>query len=109
MQTIETLFFVPATLVSTIDFGHIVPLSVTLTLSGSTRAAESKMSWLHFLAHFSTEWDEISCGVEAVQVERPDNAFGRDGIVYAVLTCWSDEPPGCCTSYKWCISEIPSL
>ena len=27
---------------------------------------------LHFLAHFSSEWEEIWCGVEAIKVEHPD-------------------------------------
>ena len=39
-----------------------------------TRSAESKTSWLHFLAYLSTDRDEI-CGVEAVHVERHDNAL----------------------------------
>ena len=38
-------------------------------------SAERDISWLHFLAYFSTDLDEIGCGVEAIQVDYPDFVF----------------------------------
>ena len=60
------------TAIGTIHFYHSIPLSVPLTLFGGHKSAKSKTSWLHFLAHFSTDQDEIWYGVEAVQAENPD-------------------------------------
>ena len=48
---------------------------MTLTWLGNRKSAESQTTWLHFLAHFSTDQDEVSCGDEAVQVEHPDTSF----------------------------------
>ena len=39
-----------------------------------TRSAQSKTSCLHFLPHFSTEWDEIWYGYETIQAEHPNNS-----------------------------------
>ena len=59
---------IPAMLIGTICFYHYIPISLTLslTLPGGTRSAQSKISWLHFLAHFSTDQDETPCDVEAI-------------------------------------------
>ena len=54
MQTFEEILFIPALLVGTIDFYHFIPLSMSLR-----RSAQSKTSWHHFLANFSTDQDEI--------------------------------------------------
>ena len=35
-----------------------MPLSLTLTLPGGTISAQSKTSWLHYLAHFSMKFNE---------------------------------------------------
>ena len=40
---------------------------------GRKRLVESETTWLYFLTQFST--DEISCGVEAVQLEDYDTTF----------------------------------
>ena len=54
MQTFQPIFLIPAMLIGTIDFYHFIPISLTLTLAGVTRSAQSKTSWIYFLAHFST-------------------------------------------------------
>ena len=48
MQTVQPIFFVPAMFISTIDFYHVMPLSVTLALAGGPRSKESNTCWLHF-------------------------------------------------------------
>ena len=48
-----------------------IPLSLTLTLVLGHKVSAK----LHFLTHFLTDWDEIGCGVEAVQAEHPDTIF----------------------------------
>ena len=58
-QSFQPKFFIPAKLLGTICFYHFVLLSVTLTLAGVTRSVQSKTFQLHFLAHCSTEKDEI--------------------------------------------------
>ena len=73
-QTAEPNVFIPAMLMGTIDFYHLVLLSLTLTLPGVTRPALSKTYLLHFLAHFSSSQDE-SCGDETIQAEQPETAF----------------------------------
>ena len=62
-------------LIGTIDFYHFIPLSLTLTLVGVTRSAQSKTSWLNFLPHFLTDQEEIVYGVEAIQAGHPDAMF----------------------------------
>ena len=75
MQSFQPIFFIPAMLIGTIDFYHFLLLSLTLTLCGVKRSAQSKTYWLHFLPHFSSEQDEIRCGNEAFQDEHPDITF----------------------------------
>ena len=58
------LNFIPATPMVTIRFYNFMPLSVTFTF-----AAPIKTCQLYFLAHFSTGWDRIWCGGEAIQFE----------------------------------------
>ena len=82
--------FMPTMLVGTIDFYHFIPLSITLTLTGGHRLAQSKIFWLHFLMLFNwmlwsfewwwsnnvehpgtvwlrlTEWGEVLNGDEAI-------------------------------------------
>ena len=62
-------------LIGTIDFYHFLLLSLTLTLLGITRPAQIKTYWLHFLAHFSSDRDEILCGDGAIQAECPVAMF----------------------------------
>ena len=38
---------------------------------GSQSQGKKQTYWLHFLAHFSTEWDKIWCD-ETIQVEHPE-------------------------------------
>ena len=45
--------------IGTVDFYHLIPLSLTLTLAGVTRSARSETCWLHFLLHFSADQNEI--------------------------------------------------
>ena len=75
MQTFPPNSFIPARCISTIDFYYFIPHTVTLTLPGVTRSAQSKTSWLHFLTHFWTDQYWIWCGVVTIQVERPDTIF----------------------------------
>ena len=53
-------------LIGTMDWHHIIQPSVTLTLAEGHKISTC---WFHLLAHYSTEWDEILYGDEAVQVE----------------------------------------
>ena len=57
-------FFIPAMLIDIITstIQSVIPLSLTLTLLEVTRSAQSKTNLLHFLAHFSTDQDEIGYG-----------------------------------------------
>ena len=57
--------FIPAMLTGTIDLCHFLALSVTLTLAGVTRSAQSKACLL-CLAHFSIDQDKVSVGDEAL-------------------------------------------
>ena len=65
----------PATLMGTIDFYNFIPVSLTLTLPGAHKVSANKTYWLHFLPHFSSDQDEIWCGDEAIQAERPQTAL----------------------------------
>ena len=47
MQTFQPNFVDTCHVIGTIDFYHFIPLLLTLTF------------WLHFLAHFATDQDEI--------------------------------------------------
>ena len=60
-QTFLPKFFTPGMLIGTLDFYHFTPLSLTLTFTGG-----HKVSTKHFLAHFSTDQNEICFGVEAI-------------------------------------------
>ena len=59
---------IPAVLMGTIYFNSWPWLRIT-------SSAENKTYWLHFVSHFSTEWDEIWCVDEAVQTEHLDGDF----------------------------------
>ena len=39
--------------------------------------AQSKTNWLYFLAHFSTDQDEIWCSAEAVKTGHPDTTSSK--------------------------------
>ena len=69
------IFFILAMLIVTIDIDHFIPLSVTMTLVGGHKVSTKQCLFLHFLAHFSTEWDEIWYGDESVQAEHPETTF----------------------------------
>ena len=51
-QTIQPNIFLPVVHVGTIDFYHFIPYLLTLTLPGDTRSAQTKTSWIYFLALF---------------------------------------------------------
>ena len=42
---------------------------------GSTRSAQTKPCWLHFIPQFSSDQDEIWCGDEAIQSEDRETTF----------------------------------
>ena len=91
MQTFRPIFFIPAMLIGTIDFYHFIPLPLTLTLPGFTRSAQSKTSWLHFLTHiFLTDQDEISYGVEAIDVEHSVLVFIEIFRNKGIKCCFTD-------------------
>ena len=73
-ETFQPNLSIPDILKGTIDSCHFLPPSVTLTLVWVHRSAESKVCWLCFLTHFSTDQDEY----EAVEVEHPDTNFEWD-------------------------------
>ena len=88
-------FFMPVKIMGTIDFLHFIPLSLTLTLPGVTRSAQSNIFWLYFLACFSTDQNKIKYSAEAIEVERPDTSFGchlmkqRKQLFYRLRQkCW---------------------
>ena len=64
--------FVPATNTGTIQLYHLTLLPVTLTWLRVTWPINGKTYMCHFLAHFWTDLDEISCGVD---VEHPYTMF----------------------------------
>ena len=39
---------------------------------------QNRTSWYHFLPHFSTDQNEMECGVEAIQAEIPGAIFEWD-------------------------------
>ena len=61
-------------LISTIDFYRFIPLSLILILPGGTRLARSRTYWLHFLAQFSSDQEDIWCG-EEIQAEHIEISF----------------------------------
>ena len=58
-QTVQPIFVTPAMLIGTIDFCHAILLSLTLTLPGGHKVSANKTSWLHFLAQFPFDQDEV--------------------------------------------------
>ena len=48
----KIVFLIPAMLTVIIEFYHLIPLSLTLTLPGVARSARSATNWLYFVAHF---------------------------------------------------------
>ena len=46
--------------------------------SNLTKVSASKTAWLHFLAHFLADPNEVRCGFEAFQVEHLDSTFEWD-------------------------------
>ena len=65
-------------LTGTIDFCHFSLHLVTLSWLEVIRLAQSKTCWLHSLLHFSTKWDEILYGDEAVLADHHQTGFDRD-------------------------------
>ena len=61
--------FMPAMLMSAINFYYFIPHSVALSSALGTRSAQSRICALNFLVHFSTFQDEIWCWDVAVQIE----------------------------------------
>ena len=61
--------------IGSIDFYHIIPLSLTLTLPWGHKLSMKKTYWLHVLPHFSSDQDEIWCSDEAIQAEHPETTF----------------------------------
>ena len=70
-QTFQPILFIPTILICTIDLYHLIPLPLTLTLLGDHNIS----AWLHFLAHFATDQDEMFFFVEEIQVEGSDISF----------------------------------
>ena len=65
--------------IGTSDSYHFIPLSLTLTLAGGHKVTvQSKTSWRHILAHFSTDQDACWYGVEVMQGDHPDTTFEWD-------------------------------
>ena len=61
-QTFKSNLFIPVMFIGTIDFYHFI--SVTLTLAGSNKPAQTKQ-----VAHFSAKWDETKCNNKATQAK----------------------------------------
>ena len=76
-QNVQPSYFLPAMLIGTIEFCHVVPQSLTLILAGGTRSAQRKPCFgFIFSDSFSSNQDEVSCADEANQGEHPDTTFG---------------------------------
>ena len=70
-------------------FSHLLCLQASLTSTildhfhwawpclRVTRLARRKTYWLHFLEYFSTDQDEIQCGIEAIHTEHTDTIFSE--------------------------------
>ena len=76
--------------IGSINLYYFTLFSVTLTVAGVTRSAEKETCWLQFLTHFSTDQDEIWCGVEALYVKHCAAAFKWDqwNQEKELLFCW---------------------
>ena len=62
-ETFQPNFFIPAmlrvTVIGTIDFYHFIPFSWTLSLPGGHKVSAKQNLFTSFLAHFSSDQDEI--------------------------------------------------
>ena len=74
-KTFQINVFRPAMLISTIDFYRVIPLSMTLTLTGDHKVGTKRNLLASFLALYSSDQAEMWCGVETVQVKHPDTNF----------------------------------
>ena len=79
MQTFQPNYFIPAMLIGTIDFHHLKPLSLTLTLPMSDKVS-AKQNLLAWFSCIRFRWSGLSfwCDDEAVQVDRPETTFQLD-------------------------------
>ena len=75
MQTSQLNFFIHATLKGTIDFYHFISFHWPWPY---TRLVQSKKYWLHFLADFSSNGDDIWLRDGAVQAEHSETAVEED-------------------------------
>ena len=67
--TFHQTCFIPALFTGTMTCTILYHFQWPLPWLGVGRSAQSKASWLYFLAHFSTDQHEIWYGVETFQVE----------------------------------------
>ena len=68
------LFKLKCKLIGTADFYHIIPLSMTLTLTGGHKVSK-KQNVLGVTFSHTLIQNEIWCGAEAIQVEHADITF----------------------------------
>ena len=72
VQTFGPDSFIPAMLQTTVTPYHFILLSVALTLTDwMTRSVKCSTCWGHFLAHFSSDQNEICYDSEVIQVQHP--------------------------------------
>ena len=76
-QTGQPIVFIPAMHIGAIDFNRAIPFHWPWPCLGVTRSAQSKTFWLHFLAHFSSDEDEVWCGDEAIWAEHSDTVLTK--------------------------------
>ena len=72
MQNLQTNSLIPAMLIGSTNLSHSISLLITLTLSGSDKVSRSETCWL---VHFSTDQNEIQCGIEVNQFVHVGTAF----------------------------------
>ena len=60
MQTLQPNVFIPGMLIGIIEFFHLVPLSLTLTLAGGYKVS-AKQDLPLCLILFSSDQDEVWC------------------------------------------------
>ena len=70
-QTFKPIFFIPAMLMSTIDFYCFIHFQWPWSWQGG-RKVSTKQNLLASFSHFSTDQEEIWYGVEAIQVQHSD-------------------------------------